>query len=331
MIIEAENNLPILIKDNLACWDIPDSARIDLLTISENATFRVTFGNETRIIRIYRPSYHQNDEILSELLWLQAIEQSGIVTVPHLFISRFGKLFVEAGIFRLACFSFIQGQEPQADKALVRRFFELGKISAKLHRQSMNWVRPESFIRKHWSYETMIGRNAIWGNWREAENLSSQDREILENCDRTLEYFSSTFPKDKAHYGLIHGDLRLANLLIDGEKLAVIDFDDCGFSWFGLDLANALSFIEDSPFVPSYINAWLQGYGEVMPVNREMADMIVHLIMMRRLQLTAWLETHNQTPTAKKLRKTFLKGTVELARIYLERVTPLAGRSGQRL
>ena len=177
----------------------------------------------------------------------------------------------------------------------------------------------------------MIGQNAIWGNWREAENLSSEDREILENCDRTLEFFSSTFPKDKAHYGLIHGDLRLANLLIDGEKLAVIDFDDCGFSWFGLDLANALSFIEDNPFVPSYINEWLEGYSEVMPVNQAMADMIVHLIMMRRLQLTAWLETHNQTPTAEKLRKTFLKGTVELARTYLEKVSPLAGRSGQRL
>ena len=331
MIIEAENNLPILIKDNLACWDIPESARIDLLTISENATFRLTFGNETRIIRIYRPSYHQNDEILSELLWLQAIEQSGIVTVPHLFVSRSGKFFVESGIFRLACFSFISGHEPQADDRLVRRFFELGKISAKLHRQSINWVRPERFNRKHWTYETMIGPNAIWGDWRKAENLQPADREILENCDEMLKYFSSTFPKDKAHYGLIHGDLRLANLLIDGENLAAIDFDDCGFSWFGLDLANSLSFIEDSPFVPSYINAWLEGYGEVMPVNREMADMIVHLVMMRRLQLTAWLETHNQTPTAEKLRKTFLKGTVELARIYLEKVSPLAGRSGQRL
>ena len=331
MMMKAENDLPTLVRDHLACWDIPDSARIDLLTISENATFRVTFGNETRIIRVYRPSYHQNDEILSELLWLQAIEQSGIVTVPHLFVSRSGQLFVEAGIFRLACFSFISGHEPQADDKLVRRFFELGKISAKLHRQSINWVRPESFNRKHWTYETMIGPNAIWGDWRKAENLQPADREILENCDKTLEYFSSTFPKDKAHYGLIHGDLRLANLLIDGENLAAIDFDDCGFSWFGLDLANSLSFIEDNPFVPSYINAWLEGYGEVMPVKREMADMIVHLIMMRRLQLTAWLETHNQTPTAKKLRKTFLKGTVELARAYLEKVSPLAGRSGQRL
>ncbi len=331
MMIKAENDLPTLVRDHLACWDIPDSARIDLLTISENATFRVTFGNETRIIRVYRPSYHQNDEILSELLWLQAIEQSGIVTVPHLFISRFGQLFVEAGIFRLACFSFISGHEPQADDRLVCRFFELGKISAKLHQQSINWVRPERFNRKHWTYETMIGPNAIWGDWRKAENLQPADREILENCDETLKYFSSTFPKDKAHYGLIHGDLRLANLLIDGENLAAIDFDDCGFSWFGLDLANSLSFIEDSPFVPSYISAWLQGYGEVMPVNREMADMIVHLVMMRRLQLTAWLETHNQTPTAEKLRKTFLKGTVELARAYLEKVSPLAGRSGQRL
>lgn len=326
MMDQATTELLTLARTNLHQWNVPESADIDLLTISENATFVVKWGLTKRIIRVYRPHYHTNSEISSELLWLQAIERSGIVPVPHLFLSKTGKLFVEDNSLRLACFSFIEGHEPQTDNNLVGWFTLLGNISARLHQQSKGWEKPQDFTRKNWTYETMLGKNASWGNWQNVKGLSSDDRKILEQCDQTLKRLSFAFPKDKAHYGLIHGDLRLANLLVNGENLAAIDFDDCGFSWFGLDLANSLSFIEDHPLVPALINAWFQGYGQVMPVQDEMKDMIPHLMMMRRMQLTAWLTTHNITPTAKKLGTTFPNGTVKLAQTYLEMFNPLGVR-----
>ena len=43
---------------------------------------------------------------------------------------------------------------------------------------------------------------------------------------------------------MIHGDLRLANLLVDGETTKVIDFDDCGFGWLMYDCATTVSFFE---------------------------------------------------------------------------------------
>ena len=45
----------------------------------------------------------------------------------------------------------------------------------------------------------------------------------------------------------MHADIRLANLLVDGEHVRVIDFDDCGWSWFMYDFATTVSFIEDHP------------------------------------------------------------------------------------
>lgn len=326
MMDKALTELLALVRGNLHQWNMPESADIDLLTISENVTFVVKWGMIKRIIRVYRPHYHTNSEILSELLWLQAIEQSGIVPVPRLFHSNTGKLFVEDKSLRLACFSFIEGHEPQTDNDLVRWFTLLGNISARLHQQSMGWKKPQNFVRKHWTYETMLGKNASWGNWRNVVTLAPADRKILEQCDDTLKHISRAFPKDEAHFGLIHGDLRLANLLVNGENLAAIDFDDCGFSWFGLDLANSLSFIEDHPLVPALMNAWFQGYGQVMPVQNEVRDMVPHLMMMRRMQLTAWLTTHNTTATAKKLGATFPNGTVKLARTYLETLNSLGVR-----
>ncbi len=38
--------------------------------------------------------------------------------------------------------------------------------------------------------------------------------------------------------------MRLANLLIDGDRVTLIDFDDCGFGWFMYDFAAAISFFE---------------------------------------------------------------------------------------
>ncbi len=49
-----------------------------------------------------------------------------------------------------------------------------------------------------------------------------------------------TLPKDKDSYGLIHNDLHPGNFLIDGERIHLIDFDGCMYSWYAFDIGNAL-------------------------------------------------------------------------------------------
>ena len=63
-------------------------------------------------------------------------------------------------------------------------------------------------------------------------------------------------------FGLVHADMRLANLLVDGdERASCLDFDDCGWGWYLYDLGAALSFVEDSPLVPELVDAWVRGTG----------------------------------------------------------------------
>ena len=57
--------------------------------------------------------------------------------------------------------------------------------------------------------------------------------------------------------------MRLANLLVDGDEVKVIDFDDCGFSWHLYDAATAVSFFEHEPHVPELMDAWVRGYRRV--------------------------------------------------------------------
>lgn len=60
-------------------------------------------------------------------------------------------------------------------------------------------------------------------------------------------------------FGLVHCDMRLANLLVDGDALTVIDFDDCGICWFAYDFAASVSFMEHDPRLGAFLAAWLEG------------------------------------------------------------------------
>ncbi|MCQ6498068.1 hypothetical protein NPN26_24905, partial [Vibrio parahaemolyticus] len=57
------------LKDLSPVWGVSPDATLTLLTISENATFRIadeTTGSDL-IVRVHRPDYHTQAEILSEL------------------------------------------------------------------------------------------------------------------------------------------------------------------------------------------------------------------------------------------------------------------------
>ena len=73
----------------------------------------------------------------------------------------------------------------------------------------------------------------------------------------------SAYGKGAERYGLIHADMRLANLILSPDGTRLIDFDDCGFGWLVYDFAAAISFIEDDPRIPAMRSAWLRGYRSV--------------------------------------------------------------------
>ncbi len=111
--------------------------------------------------------------------------------------------------------------------------------------------------------------------------------------------------------------MRAANLLVDGDRLGVIDFDDCGFSWFAYDFAASISFMETEPFIPELMAAWLDGYARVAPLDSEQAAALPMLVMLRRMQLTAWIASHSETPTAQAMGTAYTAGTIDLADRYL--------------
>lgn len=317
------------VEASLGAWGLPADARVALLTVSENATFQVTdsTGQVRCVVRVHRPAYHTRAEIDSELSWIESLRSDQVVVTPEpLPVLTGGHLvsFNDGDDTRLlAAFEFMRGREPSPADSLVRGFRQLGAINARLHQHAQHWQQPAHFVRKTWNFRTTIGDTPHWGAWQDSAGLTGSDRNTLAETVELIRRRVEGFGESAERFGLIHADLRLANLLVDGDTLAVIDFDDCGFGWYLYDFATAVSFIEEDPRVDDMLQAWLAGYREIAPLNTEDAGMIPTFIMLRRLMLTGWLSEHGETPTAQELGQGFLEGTVRMAERMLQTGSPL--------
>jgi Ser/Thr protein kinase RdoA (MazF antagonist) len=324
-------DLEARVRRDLWRWGLSPRAQVSLLNVSENATFALCEpeGREL-VLRVHRVGYSSAEEIRSELAWMSALRAEGIVdgAAP---VSGADGAFVQvleplegeprpqgAWPRRFAvAFERLRGREPEARDA-VQWFERLGEITARMHVHSRSWMLPEGFSRKRWDFDAMVGERGFWGPWRAAIGLEDDGIIVLERALERLRQRLGHIGESADVFGLVHADLRLANLLVDGHHLRVIDFDDCGFSWYLYDFATAVSFIEHEPVVPTLLRSWLAGYRRTLGLSDEAAADIPGFVILRRILLTAWLASHAEVPFAREFGADYTRGTVQLAQAWLD-------------
>lgn len=298
-----------------------------LVNLSENATYRIDGedGRPRHALRIHREGYHSRQAIASELAWLTALRRERVVTTPVPLAGPDGDLVQDVAHPSLprprhvVLFGWEDGHEPSPTDDLPAKFEVLGEISARMHRHARTWSRPPGFERHVWDFETSLGSRPHWGSWRKGIGVEGA---LLSLFQRTVDRISVRlrhFGMGPERFGLIHADMRLANLLVDGDQVKVLDFDDCGFSWNLYDAAAAVSFFEDDPAVPALMDAWLSGYRREAGLPAEDAAEIPTFIILRRLLLVAWIGSHHETDLARSLGAAYTAGTAALCERYLSR------------
>jgi Ser/Thr protein kinase RdoA (MazF antagonist) len=300
----------------------PD-APLRLLSLSENATYLVDDA-EPIVLRVHRSDYHVLDAIRSELAWMAALREQTDVVTPCLIPARDGSEVVTAVYndlpLNVDAVTFVSGCTAEERPEAVG-FDQLGRITAAMHDHVRGWQAPDYFTRFSWDADSMIGSDGRWGDWRHAPGLTAADAAVLERTATELGARLDEFGCSPDRFGLIHADLRMANLMIDpqvdGGPITVIDFDDCGWSWHLADLGAVVSFIEDTPEAEAMIAGWLAGYRETRELPVEHLEMIPSFVMLRRLQLTAWVASHAHADSAIAFADGFAEGTARLAQRYL--------------
>jgi Ser/Thr protein kinase RdoA (MazF antagonist) len=303
----------------------PD-AQVGLLSLSENATYRIDDPRDgrTAVLRVHRTGYHPPGAVASELAWLQALRLDEGLHTPAVIPAADGREVVDIEIGpvtrQAVLFEWLPGTEPPADQ-LAEKFELLGDICARMHRHSRRWTRPPAFVRFDWDFDCCVGSTPRWGRWQDGLGMGREELATLGRAAALMRDRLRRFGTGRERFGLIHADMRLANLLVNGPDIQVIDFDDCGFGWFLFDLGAALSFFEHDPQVPELCEAWLRGYRRTLPLAERESAEIPTFILLRRLQLVAWVGSHRFADSARELGADFTAGACDLAERYLASTT----------
>ena len=313
----------------LQLWSETANGTATLVNHSENHTFRIDAPTGASYsLRVHRPGYQTRASIESELAWLTVLRRDTDLPVPCPISGRNGQLlqtFNSAGQEpRLAVlFAYAPGQEPSPNSNLGELFVTLGGFAARMHQHVMQWQRPAGFMRQVWSADHILDADGLWGNWREAPGMNPDLRLTLDRLDTLLRRQLADYGTGPDRFGLIHADMRLGNLLVDGNRVTLIDFDDCGFCWFAYDFAAAISFHETHLAIPALKAAWLQGYTAVRSLSSVDLAAMETMVMLRRMALLAWIGSHGETSLAQAHAPGFALGTARLAQRYMETAQPL--------
>jgi Ser/Thr protein kinase RdoA (MazF antagonist) len=304
-------------------YGLSPNSTLHLLNLSENATYAVEDGatGERSILRVHRQNYHLPHQIGSELDWLDALRDDSDITVPTVLPAADGRRVVTVDVNgtarHIVHFAMVAGAEPDEDTVTVDDFHTLGQITAALHEHSHAWTRPGGFSRFAWDWEHSLGAEARWGRWQDADGVGADEHHVLQRAEQLLRERLEDYGSGPGRFGLIHADLRLANLLVDGSTITVIDFDDCGFGWFFYDFGTAVSFIEHDPALPEWQDSWIAGYRSRRPLAAADEDMLPSFVLLRRLMLLAWMGTHSHSKESRTKAITYAEGSCRLAERYL--------------
>lgn len=258
------------VAETLALWGL-EGAACRLVAGRENRVFRVEAPWGAAALRLRRPGYRSDAELASELDWMAAMRAAGL-SVPRPIAARSGRLLEWVGEHRVDLLDWMPGRplgEGPAPLALPDApgvFARLGEAMARLHAACDAWRPPAGFVRVRWDADGLLGEAPLWGRFWENPTLSKQQRAyFLLFRDAARAELSRI--GDGLDHGLIHADPVRENVLLDGDRLHLIDFDDGGWGFRLFDIATALLKHRHEPDYLELTTALLAGYRRVREIE----------------------------------------------------------------
>ncbi|MBC7955468.1 MAG: phosphotransferase [Cytophagales bacterium] len=252
-------------------------------------------------LRIYAPERQDITAINTEITWLSALADAG-VHVPRPLPDLDGRYLMPwqahaaAASQHAVLLSWLPGRMLYKSLRPVH-LRRVGELVAQLHNSSQTLT--------HGSVKTHPGlaHTADVSAWAQGHRQlpSGYPKGLQASVQRAAQHLQqhlNDWPHDAAHWGFIHGDLHLWNIVFHHGVAGAIDFTDCGWGFMALDLAGVLQFLKH-PLTPADAHirqnyaplrgALFEGYASQRPLPDSLRAQIEPLIAMRMMQTLQWI------------------------------------------
>jgi Ser/Thr protein kinase RdoA (MazF antagonist) len=301
-------------------WDLK-VANVAPIKVRENAVFRIDLADGGRaVLRVHRSGYHSDAELNSEFIWMRALETAGI-PVPRVIRSRHGRDFevvavptiggapAIGGARQIDVFEWIDGRQLGSVEsgvsgegaAVAEQYQMIGAIAARMHNHAAGWQCPTGFRRHAWDAAGLVGEQPFWGRFWELAALTPGQTKLLLRARAKIAGELAAYGTKPDRYGLIHADLVPENLLVDGNRVQVIDFDDAGFGWHLFELATSLYFIAGDGIYPTARESLIRGYRTEREMTDEALEWLPLFLAVRGTTYLGWVHTRQGSDTAREL------------------------------
>jgi len=242
------------LADLIASRWVDDTAAVEHRRSSANFVFTVQSGGSRYFLRFNHSSERTVEQLQAELDYLHHLADRGIaVALP---VASYSNRLVETvptelGDFHAVLFEALPGEHLTFDGMNGADLQRWGRELARVHAVS---ERFDASSRSTWQDHIQMVRRLLPGTEEAALGELKYIEEQLEQL-----------PVEPGRFGLIHFDFELDNLLWEGNKVGIVDFDDCAYYWYEADIAFALRDLYDDRVVnidltSDRLQAFVQGY-----------------------------------------------------------------------
>jgi Ser/Thr protein kinase RdoA (MazF antagonist) len=243
-------------------WAI-DATALEHIRTGENCTWRVTVDGRPSVLRLTTDAHRTRALLEAELDFVDHLSAGGLRVARAVPAPDGARVLDASSLVRrgetvhATVVEWLDGRHftyrsPDIDRPLFRRW---GETMGRLHRLSCTFEARPGVGRPEWHEDEVTGCS-VRGVVIDAGTRALRDDLVAWIRDMRPEV---------AHYGMVHGDFERTNFLLDGERIGIVDFDDCCRHWFFWDVACALWVFrnETADNRARFLGWFLEGYAEV--------------------------------------------------------------------
>ncbi|MEV6338766.1 phosphotransferase [Nocardia vinacea] len=282
-------------------YGAPADAVISFVKYRENYVFKVDMNHESRALRIHRSGYRSDSEIAEELDLLCVLEKAG-VAVPIVCASSDGDRLClvaddDGDLHQVDMLVWVEGAVPLGDIGTAflgeapieeRQFRALGTLIGEFHNAVTSIEHAGTSVRPAWDAHGLVGEHAVWGDPRRAFADDARGGALVEEAIPALLTILEEYGRLPGRYGQIHADFTPENVLVDDQRMTIIDFDDSGYGYYLFDVATAYFFYQPHPRSDAVLAALREGYSSVREMDDRDYAALRPMLLARGLTYLGW-------------------------------------------